>query len=102
MHHNSLTRLRGSGRPPAMCSKSRYNRNSEVGDTWQQVGKAREPLGVAAQRLVSPQCGVDWPAQPYLKLAQTISLRASEEIKNNEPGFSQYMRERYGVKEDAA
>jgi hypothetical protein len=29
-------------------------------------------------------------------------LRASEEIKNNEPGFSQYMRERYGVKEDAA
>src|SRR5215510_4495156 len=26
--------------------------------------KAREPLGVSAQRLVSPHCGADWPAQP--------------------------------------
>jgi len=34
--------------------------------------KAREPLGVSAQRLVSRQCWVDWPAQPYLKPAQTI------------------------------
>jgi hypothetical protein len=34
--------------------------------------KAREPLGVSAQRLVSRQCWADWPAQPYLKPAQTI------------------------------
>ncbi len=34
--------------------------------------KAREPLGVSAQRLLSRQCWVDWPAQPYLKPAQTI------------------------------
>jgi len=34
--------------------------------------KAREPLGVSARRLVSRQCWVDWPAQPYLKPAQTI------------------------------
>src|SRR5262245_42691701 len=34
--------------------------------------KAREPLGVSAQRLVSRQCWADWPAQPYLKPPQTI------------------------------
>jgi hypothetical protein len=34
--------------------------------------KAREPLGVSAQRLVSRQYWADWPAQPYLKPAQTI------------------------------
>jgi len=34
--------------------------------------KAREPLGVLAQWLVSRQCWVDWPAQPYLKPEQTI------------------------------
>jgi hypothetical protein len=34
--------------------------------------KAREPLGVSAQRLVSRQCWVDWRAQPYLTPAQTI------------------------------
>jgi hypothetical protein len=34
--------------------------------------KAREPLGVSAQRLLSRQYWVDWPAQPYLKPAQTI------------------------------
>ena len=39
--------------------------------------KAREPLGVSAQWLVSRQCWVDWPAQPYLKPAQTILSRPS-------------------------
>jgi hypothetical protein len=34
--------------------------------------KAREPPGMSAQRLVSRQSWVDWPAQPYLKPAQTI------------------------------
>jgi hypothetical protein len=32
------------------------------------------------QRLVSPQCGVDWPAQPYLKLAQDYFSRISKSV----------------------
>jgi len=48
-----------------------------VRDLLRRWEKAREPLGVSAQWLVSPQCGVDWPAQPYLNLARDYFSRIS-------------------------
>jgi hypothetical protein len=65
---SKTTRTSPSSGPISSSSglMGRRNETRRVGE------KAREPLGVSAQRLVSRQCWVDWPAQPYLKPAQTI------------------------------